>query len=89
VRRTYNPTTIGDRQFVSFIQFYLHKCGEITLGSLEIQKYPKNGPPIVKVYKNHPVGRRMPLADVPISQNIKNFEKIDLTFAFSNYIYTA
>jgi hypothetical protein len=78
--------TIGDRQFVSFIQFYLHKCGEITLGFLEVLNSPRNGHdnPIVKDFKYDPLalgGRVFPLADAPISQNIKNFEGIDFRFA--------
>jgi hypothetical protein len=76
-------TTIGDRQFVSFIQFYLHKCGEVTLGSLDILNFPRNGydNPIVKKFKNNPLGwRELRWADVPISQNITNFEQIHLRF---------
>jgi hypothetical protein len=83
-------STIDDRQFVSFIQFYLHKCGEVTLGLLEVRNSPRNGHDhlIVKAYKNHRLGRELPLADVPISENIEDFEQITLKFAFySNKIY--
>jgi hypothetical protein len=69
--------TIGDRQFVSFVQFFLHKCGEITLGQLEITSLENGNGPIVNIYGEDP---NLPLADVPIPENVKNFESINLWF---------
>jgi hypothetical protein len=54
---------------------------------LEVQSGPKNGHPFVNVYKNYRLGlgHELPLADVPISQNIKDFEEIHLEFVFLSY----
>jgi hypothetical protein len=77
-RKCQQKETIGDRQFVSFVQFFLHKCGEITLGELRIRS-SENWPGPRVVNKEN---QRMPLADVPIPQNIKNFKSIRLWFVF-------
>jgi hypothetical protein len=77
---TQQPTTIGDRQFVSFVQFFLHKCGQITLGYLDTSYY-HDSPTIV-----NEAGRELPLADVPISENITNFKELELWLTFSNSI---
>jgi hypothetical protein len=72
--------SIGDRQFVSFVQFFLHKCGEITLGQLHIRLSEDGNGPMVIVNKE---GRELPLADVSMPQNVKNFESIRIRFVFT------
>jgi hypothetical protein len=77
--------TIGDRQFVSFVQFYLHKCGKFTIGMLEIVPLTKwNGSAVVvKVTKsNQEQQQEWPLADGPMPTNVKNFRQLTLKFAF-------
>jgi hypothetical protein len=69
--------TIGDRQFVSFVQFYLHKCGEITFGRMHIGNW--DGPTMIVNEEN----RVLPLAVVPISKNVKNFKSIVIRFVFA------
>jgi thioredoxin-related protein len=76
---------IADRQFAKFVQFFLHECGQITLGELHIKSSSdENEPAIVK--SNN---RDVPLATVPIPENIKNFTKITLRLNFANKIYYA
>jgi hypothetical protein len=67
---------IADRQFVSFIQFYLHKCGAVTLGQFSIQSL-KEGPIFVNKAQQY-----LLLAEVPrpMPSNIKSFKKITLKF---------
>jgi hypothetical protein len=66
-----------DKQFVSFVQFFLHKCGEITLGEMFITSSKNwNGPKLIFDEEN-----QMPLAEVPIPENIKDFETIYLRYA--------
>jgi hypothetical protein len=72
--------TIEDRQFVSFVQFFLHKCGEITFGRLHIRSSRNRNEQIVIVNEED---RELPLAVVPISENVKNFESIRLRFVFT------
>jgi hypothetical protein len=75
-RRRKCRQTIRDRAFVSFVQFFLHKCGEVTFGKLHIMTSANgNRPIIINTNKKY---RRMPLtlADVPIPENVKNFEII-------------
>jgi hypothetical protein len=60
----------------------LNKCGEVTLGSLEIES-SKNGNGSEIVSKGH----KLPLADVPMPENIKNFKGITLRFTIPNKIY--
>jgi hypothetical protein len=100
---------IGDRHFASKAQFYLHECGKITLGNLEISSIPvhsedEDGDEILSIPSSEsededeissipsaedrdervPVilkdGRELPLADVPIPANIKNFKQIRIRF---------
>jgi hypothetical protein len=85
--RKYRP--IWDRQFVSFIQFYLHKCGQLELGKLII-KYPidgndadKNDAVLFKVYQYNQYSRALPLTDAPMPENIKNFKEIDIRLHFA------
>jgi hypothetical protein len=62
---------IADWYFASKAQFYLHECGQITLGHLDIEPSANgSGPVIVK-------GRQeLPLADVPMPKNVQNFKHI-------------
>jgi hypothetical protein len=67
---------IDDRQFAKFLQFFLNKCGEVTLGHLQIESSKNgNGSEIVLP------GQKLPLADVPMPENIKNFKGITLRCA--------
>jgi hypothetical protein len=73
--------TIGDRQFVSFVQFFLHKCGEVTLGLGQLYIYSSNGNnATAPIIMNKINGEKMPLADVPIPENVKNFKSIKIRF---------
>jgi hypothetical protein len=113
---------IGDRHFASKAQFYLHECGKITLGNLEISSKPKpsededdseisskpsededdseissipsetedendleiSSIPSEEGDERVPVilkdGRELPMADVPIPANIKDFKQIRMRF---------
>jgi hypothetical protein len=56
----------------------------VELGNLEI-KYPTNGNDAVvfKVYRpNQQFSRALPLADVPMPENIKNFKEIYIQLRF-------
>jgi hypothetical protein len=66
---------INDRQFIKPIIFFLNKCGEVTLGKFRIWK----GPVIIQLDRHH---RELPLADVPMPMNTKNFTKILIKFVF-------
>jgi hypothetical protein len=68
---------IHDRQFARVVQFFLHKCGQITLGNLHITTSQNGNEPIIA--QN---GRSYPLADVPIPSNVVNFKEIRLRFAY-------
>jgi hypothetical protein len=61
---------IGNWEFASKAQFFLHDLGEITLGFFQIM--PEG---IYKTYDND-TEAWFPLPDVPIPENIKNFEGI-------------
>jgi hypothetical protein len=76
-RKRQHQQFIGDRQFVSFVQFFLHKCGDVTLGQLHIY----DNEPIVSA--NGEYRNPLPLADVPIPENVKNFESIYIWFVFT------
>jgi hypothetical protein len=76
--------TLGDRAFVTYVQFFLHKWGEVTLGHLHI-KLPENGDvPIVIVNENDRMP--LPLADMPIPQNVKKFKSIRIRFVFTTKV---
>jgi hypothetical protein len=63
----------------SAVQFYLHKCGQITLDVLKISKHKHRDPPL---FVNR-AEMELPLEEVPpISKNIKSFKKIIIRFAF-------
>jgi hypothetical protein len=56
-------------------QFYLHECGQITLADLTIG--PKNnGSSIVDI--DEEAIWNLPLADVPMPTNVKNFKGINI-----------
>jgi hypothetical protein len=66
---------IADRQFVKNVQFYLHECGNVTLGYIYIQSSSK-GP----IFMND-AGQKLPLAEVPpMPANIKSFMCINIKF---------
>ena len=68
---------IADWYFSRKAQFYLHECGQVTLGELWI-KWSANGhgPIIIKDEQQ----QELPLADVPMPENIKNFKRIYIRF---------
>jgi hypothetical protein len=76
---------ICDRQFASIVQFFLHKCGQITLGSLQIKTSPNGNGPIV-VDQND---RELPLAEGPIPSNVVNFKGVHLRFAYIPVLFFA
>jgi hypothetical protein len=68
---------IGNWYFASKAQFYLHECGQstlahLTIGSSEDDDYL----PIVDVWTEHEFFWDLPMADVPIPTNVKNFKGI-------------
>jgi hypothetical protein len=66
---------IADRQFVKNVQFYLHKCGNVTLGQFSIQSSRK-GPVFV-----NKAGQKLPLTEVPpMPSNIRSFKQITIKF---------
>jgi hypothetical protein len=74
---------IGDWYFASKAQFYLHECGQITLGWLNIgpSSINENANPIVEVVvgpEEEQLFWGLPLADVPMPTNVKNFKGIRL-----------
>jgi hypothetical protein len=71
--------TIGDRQFVSFVQFFLHKYGEVKFGRLQTISSGNGNVAITNVKKDE----KLPLADVPIPDNVKDFESICIRFVFT------
>jgi hypothetical protein len=54
----------------------LHKCGQITIGTLSTSN---NGSPTIFKIVNK-AKYVLPLADVPMPENIKNFQEIWLRF---------
>jgi hypothetical protein len=84
---------IGNWHFATKAQYYLHECGRITLGDLDIRRTTswmnRNGPPIVKFYEynDYQTGWEFPMADVPIPKNIIGFETIHIRFSFDNKIH--
>jgi hypothetical protein len=52
----------------------LHKCGKITLGEMDINRN-ENEP---KIWDGE--NWELPLADVPMPENVKDFESIHLWF---------
>jgi hypothetical protein len=73
---------IDDRQFAKVLQFFLNKCGQITIGSLSIGKDEEGA---ITARSNF---RNLPLADVPMPSNINNFRNITIKLVnFYNKIY--
>jgi hypothetical protein len=87
---------IGNWYFASKAQFYLHECGQITLAYLIIgpSENDDNHPnhPIVDVVVDPEEDQyftNLPLADVPMPTNVKNFQGIRIRFVFFLcYLYT-
>jgi hypothetical protein len=74
---------IGDWHFAGKALFYLHECGKIILDDFFIKPSANgNGTAIVEINKQ--LGREMPLADVPMPSNIKNFKRITLRFVLDD-----
>jgi hypothetical protein len=70
---------IHDRQFAYVLQFFIHKCGQITLGNLHITKLTNgNG----RIVANNEF---LPLAEGPIPSNVLNFKEIIIRFAYIWY----
>jgi hypothetical protein len=63
---------IGDWHFAGKAQYYLHECGQITFGQLEIIS-SRNGHGAV-IRKRFFFGREFPLADASMPENVKNFK---------------
>jgi hypothetical protein len=82
-RRRIGRQTIGDQQFVSFVQFFLHKCGEVTLGRLHIRGDEPIEP--IVVIGNQEDRMYPPLAVVPIPENVKDFRSILIRYI---YVFT-
>jgi hypothetical protein len=70
---------IDDRQFAKVLQFFLNKCGQITIGSLSIWKDEEGA-----IIASNSYYRKLPLADVPMPSNINNFQQITIRFEFCN-----
>jgi hypothetical protein len=66
---------IGNWYFALKAQYYLHECGNITLGRDLHISVNGNGPAIERTYLTY-----MPLADVPMPKNVKNFNDIQIRF---------
>jgi hypothetical protein len=58
----------------------VHKCGQVSLGQLHITSSRNGNVPIVFANEED---RELPLAEVPIPENVKNFESIRLRFVFA------
>jgi hypothetical protein len=79
---------IRNRQFAKIIQFFLHKCGEITLNNMEIFEPRGNGchPMVIaKQVKNNRATLWLrktttTLSDGPPPKNVKDFTSINLRF---------
>jgi hypothetical protein len=75
---------IHNRQFSKILQFFLHKCGEVTLGKMEITE------PDYEFEIERPFVRvrhvKYLLPDVPMPGNIKSFKSIE--FRFTQYTDT-
>jgi hypothetical protein len=76
---------IGDRQFARILQSFLHEHGDITLGRMEII------PPRYRVTSDRPMAMvrnlhneygyaAVDLPDLPMAENVKNFDEIHVKF---------
>jgi hypothetical protein len=73
---------IGDPQFATKIQAYLHQYGHITLGPICIvAPEHANAHPMVESWRNHKKNLKSLPAD-PLPNNVNNFSAIQLKFAF-------
>jgi hypothetical protein len=74
-------TQIRDRKFASILEFFLIKCGKITLEWIHIKpSWDIYGPAIVQKNKDLFTTVDLPLANKPIPPNVKNFKGIRLRF---------
>jgi hypothetical protein len=74
-------TQIRDRKFASILEFFLIKCGKITLEWIHIKpSWDIYGPAIVQKNKDLFTTWDMPLAAGPIPPNVNNFKGIRLRF---------
>jgi hypothetical protein len=72
---------IRDRTFASILQFFLNKCGEVTLEWMRIKpSWNAYGPAIVQKNKDLFSTLNLPLAEGPMPPNVKNFRGIRLRF---------
>jgi hypothetical protein len=72
---------IKDRKFASILQFFLYKCGQVTLEWLRIKSsWDAYGPAIVQKNKDLFSTLDFPLAQGPIPPNVKNFRGMRLRF---------
>jgi hypothetical protein len=79
-------SAIGDRQFASILQLFLHdERREITLGRMEIipprPNVPSDRPMVQGCYGSTTVD----LPDWPMPKNVKSFDQISLKFVFVHY----
>jgi hypothetical protein len=81
---------LDDRQFISILQFFLTKVGQITFNHLRIVAPRENDPngigPIVEVRKfwhdrRPPIVLETNLPEGPMPTNVKDFKLIKLRFA--------
>jgi hypothetical protein len=85
---------IGDRKFAKFVQFFLHKTGELTLDYIHINeptdedKATQNGRPLVKLWQHDELVPDLKLPDWPMPENIKNFHYIRLRFLLPIFFYS-
>jgi hypothetical protein len=78
---------IGDRQFATIAQTFLHEHGEIRLHYTEItipDDEESNGRPMVRVWRHSGWGPNMELPFWPMQSNIKHFHVIRLRFVFKH-----
>jgi hypothetical protein len=72
---------IWDRKFASFLQFFLNKCGDVTLEWMRIKaSWNAYGPAIVRKNKDVFSTFDLPLAEGPMPPNVKSFRGIRLRF---------
>jgi hypothetical protein len=72
---------IRDRKFALIVDFFLNKCGQVTLEWIRIKSsWNAYGPAVVQKNKDLFSTLDLPLADGPIPPNVKNFRGMRLRF---------
>jgi hypothetical protein len=72
---------IRDRKLALILQFFLNKCGQVTLEWIRIKSsWNTYGSAIVQKDKDLFSKLNLPLADGPIPPNVKNFRGMRLRF---------